>query len=646
MSLKRAGHFLAFLLVVGAEKVIGWFPLPVVFRIGSVLGRACGALLPGYKGIVDRNLAIAFGDAMPRAERVRLRRRIFATLGGNLASSVRIAGMSGSELAACVEIDPAFPVPQPEDHPRGRIMAIMHMGCWEVLPRLPEFAQGFSGSAALYQPLANPFLDARLKRMREKAGVTLIDRRGGFAAPLKFLAGGGWIGILVDQHAGDKGQWCPFFGRLASTTNLAALLAARSGARIFPVVLETVAPGRWRLAVDRALDQGDPPDVTAALNLRLETLVNRSPADWFWVHRRWKTPQPNFLLRRYRRGICLPPLMPAADLKKFRILVRSPNWLGDACMAVPAVRAIARGRPDAEVTVLCPENLAPLWKVVDGVDQVLSKPRKGASVWRVGRLVRGHGPFDAGVLLPNSLRSALEMRAGRVPEIFGYGDRWRSRLLTKVVRNRRKPGPVEHHSRFFLRLAAELGADIDDRSLFAPLAARAHPGSAPRLGICSGAEYGPAKRWPAERFAAAANAVMTENPACQATLFGVEGDAGIADTIADSLPEGRFRNLVGKTTLGELMGELSRCSVLLTNDTGTMHLAALLGVPVVAVFGSTDPHWTGPLGSGHAVVRRHVECSPCFLRDCPRDFRCMNDVETESVVARLRERLPASPAVA
>ena len=145
-----------------------------------------------------------------------------------------------------------------------------------------------------------------------------------------------------------------------------------------------------------------------------------------------------------------------------------------------------------------------------------------------------------------------------------------------------------------------------------------------------GAEYGPAKRWLPERFAETAAAVSTQSQA-RWVLFGTQSDATIGEQIANTLGD-RCTNRIGQTSLEELIDELRGCALLLTNDTGAMHLAALLGVRVVAVFGSTEPALTAPLGDGHVIIRHHVECSPCFLRECPIDFRCMKSVTTQEVV--------------
>jgi len=148
------------------------------------------------------------------------------------------------------------------------------------------------------------------------------------------------------------------------------------------------------------------------------------------------------------------------------------------------------------------------------------------------------------------------------------------------------------------------------------------------LGLCPGAEYGPAKRWP--DFAVAAQ-ILSERHGIRWLIFGTGKERTLGEQIVSLLgPNGV--NLVGQTTLSQLMNELSRCRALLTNDTGTMHLAAHLGVPTIALFGSTEPALTGPLGAGHTVIRHHVECSPCFLRDCPIDFRCMKRISVSEVV--------------
>ncbi|MBV9618682.1 MAG: lipopolysaccharide heptosyltransferase II, partial [Verrucomicrobia bacterium] len=305
------------------------------------------------------------------------------------------------------------------------------------------------------------------------------------------------------------------------------------------------------------------------------------------------------------------------------ILIRGSNWLGDSVISIPAVRAIKRGRPDAHVTVIAPEKIASVWRFLPDVDEVISLG--GKSVWEAARLLRAQQNFDVGIAFPNSLRTALELWLARIPRRVGYVGHHRRWLLNQIVRKVERKGPPLHQAEHYLDLARSLGAiaEIGDIALATQSSNAETP---PIMGICPGAEYGPAKRWMPESFAAVAAAIEG-----RWMLFGTEKDREAGVKIADQLGA-KCTNLIGKTTLDELIEELQKCRLLLTNDTGTMHLATLLGVPVVAIFGSTEPSLTGPLGANNVVVRHRVECSPCFLRECPLDFRCMKAVNVEEVV--------------
>jgi lipopolysaccharide heptosyltransferase II len=208
--------------------------------------------------------------------------------------------------------------------------------------------------------------------------------------------------------------------------------------------------------------------------------------------------------------------------------------------------------------------------------------------------------------------------------------------VNQIVREPRKPGPPEHHWLHFLRIARGCGAETSNIEL-PNLNQTSNLKPQTLIGLCPGAEYGPAKRWLPERFAEAA-AKVTEKSSAQWILFGTKNDAAIGGQIATAIGD-HCVNRIGQTTLDQLIDELRRCRLLLTNDTGTMHLAALLGVPVVAVFGSTEPRLTGPLGNGHTILRHHVECSPCFLRECPIDFRCMKAVSADEVAGAVLSML-------
>ncbi|HEX4201777.1 MAG TPA: lipopolysaccharide heptosyltransferase II, partial [Chthoniobacterales bacterium] len=354
--------------------------------------------------------------------------------------------------------------------------------------------------------------------------------------------------------------------------------------------------------------------------------IRLNPADWFWVHDRWKIPSPRFLLREYKRGVFLPETQ--RKLKPFRMVIRSSNWLGDAVMSVEAVRRIKRGRPDAEVAILTKRNLVEFWQSIPEVDTVIPiEPKEG--VLAVANKLRGK--FDVSILFPNSPRSGVEAWLAKIPRRVGYRRPWRDFFLNQFIPEPAAPQPVTHHAKTYLRIAERIGADISEPL---PPAAVSRPEPL-TFGLCPGAEYGPAKRWP--HFGEAAR-TLSERHGIRWLIFGTAKERSLGAQIASELGASGV-NLVGQTTLSQLMSELGRCRALLTNDTGTMHLATHLGVPTVALFGSTEPALTGPMGAGHTIIRHHVECSPCFLRECPIDFRCMNRISVSEVVDAVERML-------
>jgi len=360
-----------------------------------------------------------------------------------------------------------------------------------------------------------------------------------------------------------------------------------------------------------------------------------------------------------------------------RIVVRGVNWLGDAVMTTPALQRLREAKPGAHITLLTPAKLAEIWRQHPALDAVETF-EAGESVWSVGRRLHA-GNFDLGLVLPNSPRSALELRLAGVPQRVGYAGPWRSWLLTQAVGIRpgavtmRKRSPSEinrltrenasvtpaaqpadaHHIHQYLHLTAALGARpgplrprlaVADKAVSEFAAKFGLRGgsteSAAWIGLNAGAEYGPAKRWPEERFIEAARQIQGRLK-CRWLVFGLESERDAAARIVEGIKRGTTGedppviNLAGRTSLGELCAGLKSCRALLTNDSGPMHVAAALGTPVVALFGSTSPELTGPGLPGdarHQLLRANAPCSPCYLRECPIDFRCMKGLGVERVV--------------
>jgi lipopolysaccharide heptosyltransferase II len=612
-------------------------PLRFLFTLGQFLGGCAWLISAKYRGLAERNVAFAFTNEKSSRELRRLVQRHFQRLGANLLCSVKLTGMPPEKILQRVRVENIEAMDREFRAGVPVVLVLSHLGTWELFAQLmPKFV-GYVRNASVYQKLGNRFIDAHVRRTRSQTGLELFDRQEGFQRVIDLLRSGGGVGVLSDQHAGDRGLWTPFFGKLASTSPLPALLAKRTRAALIAAGVYTTGPARWRMVFTERFDEtgASVAALTSRINEIIEQQIRVAPEDWFWVHNRWKTPQPNFLLARYKRGVHVPPGISAEDLKPFRILIRSSNWLGDAVMSVPAVVAIKKGRPDVQITIAAPTKLAQTWRLVPEVDAIIPLP--SSRVLSVMRLLRREPPFDVAILFPNSLRVALESWLSGIPRRVGYHGHWRRWLLNQTVREPRKPGPPVHHSLRFLRIATECGAKTVNAQWekVNQQPAMPKPGGDVstiqiRIGLCPGAEYGPAKRWLPERFTEAAAKISAQS-SVQWILFGTKNDQAIGNQIAAAIGDGCV-NRIGQTTLDQLIDELRKCRLLLTNDTGTMHLAALLGVPVIAIFGSTEPRLTAPLGNNHTILRHHVECSPCFLRKCPIDFRCMKAVSVDEVV--------------
>ena len=614
---------LVYILALIALGFIRLLPLPVVFVFGQAVGALLWAILPGYRRLARENLTVAFDQEMSPAGIRALTFKHFTTLGANVASAIKIPTLSQKDIERIAHIENLDLIRKNIAEGRPVLLAINHIGNWELYAQL-VFQVPEAHFGTVYQALHNKLVDDLVNGDRRRLGVQTFDRKAGFQGALALLREPGILGVLVDQHAGNSGVWTPFFNRLCSTSPLASTLAIRTNAAVIPTAIYTTGFARWRVVLSPEVpwSADNSEQLTLDINKALEKQIRVSPADWFWVHNRWKTPLPNFLIREAKRGIYLPDTEP--DPAPFRIVLRSPNWLGDAVMAIPAVRAFKLGRPDARVSVLCPQKLAGLWQRVGDVDEVIGI-EPGESIFATAGKLRGR--FEAAVLLPHSLRSALEVWLAGIRRRVGYAGHSRSAFLDQIIIPRKKTASAPaHHADRYWHIAARCGAE----AMPPAVALWKQDGKECVIGICPGAEYGSAKRWPAYKFRMLMQQV-NEQMDCNWVILGTAADSKIAREISNGLTH--VTDLTGKTSLGELMDLLSKMSGLLTNDTGTMHLADFIGTPLVAIFGSTEPSLTGPRSPRSQVIQQKVECSPCFLRECPIDFRCMEEIPMEKVVS-------------
>ncbi len=338
-----------------------------------------------------------------------------------------------------------------------------------------------------------------------------------------------------------------------------------------------------------------------------------------------------------------------------RVVVRVPTWLGDAVLALPALVALRRHFAGADLTLAVAPAVAPLFQEACDLEGTATLVLPANTREQVRRLAADR--IDTAILLTNSFGSAWVLWRAGARERWGYAARWRRPLLTRAVR---RPRGRVHQAEYYRRLVEELGIPAPSALPRVRLEAATHrraadlleragwDGARPLVGLAPGAAYGHAKRWPPARFAELATRLAAEQGAAVALLGATsDRDAGreIESRVGRPLARARLLNLIGQTDLRTAMGVMAACEVVVSNDSGAMHLAAALGRPVVAVFGPTDERVTGPLG-GHDVLVHPVFCRPCLLRECPIDHRCMKGIPAtrvfDAVVRRLGSRRPDS----
>jgi heptosyltransferase-2 len=335
------------------------------------------------------------------------------------------------------------------------------------------------------------------------------------------------------------------------------------------------------------------------------------------------------------------------------IIIQMPNWLGDLVMATPVLEDVRAAFPEAEITAMCQTNVAPLLEKDPAIDELFRFERSKGLVHRISeRSIVAHikrGNYDLGILLTNSFSSAWRFWQGKVKQTIGYRNEGRGILLTDPLDfpEKRKE---EHLVVTYKELLKPLGIKVSEtrprlfvseeeiRKGWEMIKRFDIPSDAKLIGVNPGAAYGSAKCWLPDRFRAVAQNLVEADPSHVILFFGDRSHKGLIDEISLGLPH-RVINLAGKTSLRELLALIKICSVFLTNDSGPMHIADSLDVPLVALFGSTSPVVTGPYKQRENIVQKQVPCSPCFKRVCPIDFPCMKKIGVEEVTRAVISQL-------
>ncbi|UCC39385.1 MAG: lipopolysaccharide heptosyltransferase II [Candidatus Aminicenantes bacterium] len=324
-----------------------------------------------------------------------------------------------------------------------------------------------------------------------------------------------------------------------------------------------------------------------------------------------------------------------------KIIVRAPNWIGDAVLSVPSIESLSKNFPRAQIWVAATEWVKDLFTSYDFIKGVVSLSdlntlkgiRNSAQNLKKSR-------FETGVLLTNSFSSAFLFYLAKIPERWGYVRDGRGLLLTRGV-SPKGQGKLSHQLNYYLELISGLSLKTYPPEISLPLTQDEMSQAKERLLSLNvdlgkplvllnpGASYGPAKRWPASRFAELAS-LYQQRKNVEILIIGSSDESELAESIVSSMPK-KPLSLVGKTSLRLLAGLISHAALFITNDSGPMHLANALKIPVTAIFGPTDPRLTGPFQEPAVVLKKDVPCWPCSYRECPFDHGCMRKIGPEEV---------------
>ena len=329
-----------------------------------------------------------------------------------------------------------------------------------------------------------------------------------------------------------------------------------------------------------------------------------------------------------------------------KILIVAPSWIGDTLLAQPLLARLKKKLPGAVIDALAPGWTAPVLRRMPEINEVIEAPFGHGELgllarWRLGRSLRSRG-YDEAIVLPNTFKSALIPFFAGIPLRAGFVGEWRYGLLnlTHKLDAKRRPLMAERYAQLAekpgtppARPLPEVRLRVDQANLAIALGQLGLSRSKRIVAFCPGAEYGPSKRWPARHFASLARKLAAQG--CAVWLFGSEKDRDIGEEIVRS-SGGAATNLCGRTDLASAIDLLSLAEVVVSNDSGLMHVAAGVGRPVVALYGSSSPEHTPPLSASARVVRTGIECSPCFARECPLGhFKCMNELAPERVMEEI-----------
>lgn len=597
-------------MVLFLIKSIGWLsavaPVWLIRCVCVVIGRLIGVVPSPRRQQTLKNLHHTFPE-----ETECWRRRVYYEVCARMVEMGLFAPasyyFSERRLDAVLEIDAEVRV-RVERYISGDkqgqpfVVLLPHMTMSEAASLLPRYFPGLPTIHVVFRPLNQVALNSWLEQVRSRFGNRQLSRRLGYNNAMAALRRGEGVALLFDQDASGRGATSLFMGRLASLTDLPGLMALRFAADVHLLLLERTQFWQAKVRLLPLPTCQTSTEVAVRAHNLLEAYLRRdahAAPDWLWLHDRWGhrfSSRKRFCLPTKRMELAQTQAINGDEAipRNARLWIRMPNWLGDVAMVVPLLRAIRRARPDFEITWIAKAAFKPVFDRLDLGERFIALPAKGRGYFKLFHQLRLEYP-DTYLLFTNSMRTDLEAWLTRCPQRMGMVRPGKRRqLLTNPYDLPTELDEATRHQTQVWQLMMQRYGLVETLD-YAPLPRHVESRARPHVALICGTENAPEKRWPISHWRLLIKQLLIAVPTVEVFLFGTSADRMITTQVAEGFPKAAVQNLAGQTDLAAFCDGLMTCNVVVCNDTGGMHLANMMGTPVVAVFGPTNPVRTGPI---------------------------------------------------
>ena len=503
----------------------------------------------------------------------------------------------------------------------GAVVILPHVAMMESATFLPLLLENPTlNVCVIYRPFGSKHLEQWILKTRQRFGLKMLARSKGFLQAKETLANKGMVALLFDQHAGVGGARVAFMGRLCSTTDLPVSLAKHFNSPIYMIYPRRTDFFEAELEIDHIPQNSTPSKMVCKANEILAKRLTSNDAmcsDCLWMHHRWKInfDDKKLLGEEWRKKDWFTESLQYSgnfDLHQFRVIVRMPNWLGDVCMTIPLLRAIKKSRPDITLTLLCQNQYVDILSETNIADDIIALPPKSDHFyfWNLRKLRLQY--FDLHIVLTNSLRSDIEAYLIGAEKRIGIERKYKRKLLTNTFKLASNFDENSiHQTRLWEMFLKNFGLykDIDTTPvILESLAEGIVDKKAKTIGIVCGSENCLEKQWPPSSWKILIELLLNEYKDVNIRIYGTNKNIKFAEKICVGFPKTHVINLAGKTTVMQFIQNLSEDSLVISIDTGGLHLANMIGVQTVAIFGPTNSARTGPIFNSKCTIVRPPCC--------------------------------------